>query len=188
MELITKDNKLNYNDILSFWSSIGHEGWWTKSDELDAKMIDQFSELHEQAASGKLDGWADTPDGALALIIILDQFSRNMFRGDSKTFAQDEKALTLAKECIAKGLDQKCREDLRLFFYLPYEHSERIADQEQSVLLQYANDGSPETMKAALEHREIIQRFGRFPHRNDVLGRHTTPAERAYLDGGGFKG
>lgn len=175
-------------EILDFWASLGNEGWWVKNPEVDQQIHDRFGNLHDQACNGELDHWAKTADGALALIIILDQFSRNMFRGNPKTFAQDEQALQIAKEAVDAGLDKTCREDLRVFFYLPYEHSECIAEQEESVKLQYSIGDSPEAMNAALEHREIVQRFGRFPHRNAVLGRHTTPAEQAYLDSGGFKG
>ena len=176
------------DDVLNFWASIGKKGWWTKDDEIDRQIVEQFSETHAQAAAGELDHWADTADGALALIIVLDQFSRNMFRGESKTFAQDAKALELAKRAVEAGFDKQAMEELRLFFYLPYEHSESIADQNVSVLLMHSIGNNPDNMKAVLEHREIIERFGRFPHRNAVLGRHTTPAEQAYLDSGGFKG
>ena len=178
---------MEINDVLEFWSELGNDGWWTKNPEVDAQIHEKFGKIHKDACDGKLDHWAETPDGALALIIVLDQFSRNMFRNDAKCFSQDTKALEIAKSAVAKGLDHNCREDLRVFFYLPYEHSEKIADQEKSVMLQHSIS-NPEAIWAALEHREIIQRFGRFPHRNKVLGRHTTPAETAYLDGGGFKG
>ena len=111
-----------------------------------------------------------------------------MFRGSPKIFAQDAKALTLAKDAIAKGFDKQANETLRLFFYLPFEHSEKLEDQERSLELFEAYNGDPEFMKAAREHHDIIKRFGRFPHRNEVLGRETTLEEQAYLDGGGFKG
>ncbi|MEM7216689.1 MAG: DUF924 family protein [Pseudomonadota bacterium] len=182
------DKQVQPNDILNFWADLGDEGWWTKNPEVDQQIHDRFGGTHSDAALGKLDHWAATPDGALALIIVLDQFSRNMLRGDAKSFAQDEKALQIAKEALVKGLDKGCREDLRVFFYLPYEHSECIAEQELSVQLQHSIRDSEESLKAALEHRDIIQRFGRFPHRNTVMERHTTPAEQAFLNGGGFKG
>jgi len=175
------------NDVLDFWESIGNKGWWTKNEDIDAQIHDRFGELHAQACEGTLDHWTQTPDGALALVIVLDQFSRNLFRGSAKSSAQDAKALEIAKALLNKGHDKQCRQDLRIFFYLPFEHSESILDQEKSVLLQLSIT-LPGAMKAALEHREIIKRFSRFPHRNKALGRHTTPAERAYLDKGGFKG
>ncbi len=184
-------NTPSYHDILEFWIEIGPDGWWYKNEEIDRRIVDEFGATHTAAIAGELDHWAEEADGALALIIVLDQFSRNMFRGSPKSFTQDNQALTVSETAIDKGLDKYCREDLRLFFYLPFEHSERIADQHRSVMLQHSlaeQESKIEAMKAALEHREIIQRFGRFPHRNAVLGRHTTPAEQAYLDGGGFKG
>ncbi|MEM7067740.1 MAG: DUF924 family protein [Pseudomonadota bacterium] len=175
-------------DILDYWSSLGKEGWWTKNADVDEEIKTRFGALHDQACFGKLDHWAKTADGALALIIILDQFSRNMFRGDARSFSQDQKALSIAAQAIDSGLDKELEGDLAVFLYMPYEHSEEIADQKRSVLLQHSLGASPENLRAALQHREIIQRFGRFPHRNAVLGRHTTPAEQAYLDSGGFSG
>lgn len=179
---------MNPVEILDYWSSLGNEGWWTKNEDVDREIVERFGEIHAQACNGELDQWAENADGALALIIVLDQFSRNMFRGSGRSFSQDKQALAIAKSAIESGLDKDVREDLKVFFYLPFEHCETIAEQEQSVLYQYSILDKPEALKAALEHREIIQRFGRFPHRNEVLGRHTTPAEQAYLDGGGFKG
>lgn len=175
-------------DVLEFWEGIGSKGWWTKNAELDAEIHERFGAVHAQACEGKLDHWADTPDGALALIIVLDQFSRNMFRGSPKAFAQDEKALAIAKAAIACGVDKQANPKLRLFFYLPYEHSEKLLDQKESLNLLNSFNDSPEFMKAVIEHHDIIKKFGRFPHRNEVLGRETTPEEQAYLDGGGFKG
>ena len=178
----------NYTTVLDFWASIGKKGWWTRNDDIDHQIHDRFGMIHQQAAAGELDHWTQTADGALALIIVLDQFSRNMFRNSPKAFDQDAKALEIAKIAVEKGLDAQSREDLRVFFYLPFEHSECMADQETCVLLVHAIGNDPDNMKAVLEHREIIKRFGRFPHRNQVIGRHTTPAEQAYLDSGGFKG
>ncbi len=179
---------MNANDVLEFWARIGSKGLWTKNPEVDAQIHEKFGQLHEDACTGKLDHWISTPDGALALIIVLDQFSRNMFRGAVKSFAQDAKALKIAKSAINNGVDKDARSELRLFFYLPYEHSEKLEDQEESVNLLNTFNDSPEFMKAVIEHHDIIERFGRFPHRNAVLGRETTPDEQAYLDGGGFKG
>lgn len=175
-------------DILEYWSALGSDGWWTKNDAVDREIVSRFGALHDQAVAGDLGDWTETPDGALALVIILDQFSRNMFRGDAKTFAQDPLAFKIAKSAIQKGWDTEVQEDLRMFFYLPYEHSESILVQQQSLRLFNTVRSVPNSMKAAREHHDIIKRFGRFPHRNAVLGRHTTPAEQAYLDGGGFKG
>ncbi|MGI9353459.1 MAG: DUF924 family protein [Rhizobiaceae bacterium] len=179
------DNKPN--DILDYWASLGNEGWWVKNLKVDQEIHERFGKLHTEACNGKLDLWRASADGALALIIVLDQFSRNMFRGNARSFTQDNQALEIAKSAIDAGLDAEVREDLKVFFYLPFEHAETIFEQEKSVLYQYSI-GNLESIKAALEHREIIQRFGRFPHRNPALGRHTTPAEQAFLDDGGFKG
>lgn len=176
------------DDVLGYWAAIGSDGWWKKDASVDQHIVAHFGSLHDQACAGQLDAHAKSPDGALALIIVLDQFSRNMFRDSPRAFAQDEQALSISKSAVAAGLDQSCRQDLRVFFYLPFEHSECIRDQEISLKLQHSIRDSEEAMKAAVEHHEIIKRFGRFPHRNRVLGRHTTPAEQAYLDGGGFKG
>ena len=180
--------KKTADDVLNFWAEIGSDGWWQRNDTVDQRIAEEFGETHKLATGSALDDWQQTPDGALALIILLDQFSRNLHRGSAEAFAHDAKSLSIAKTAIAMGLDTKSREDLRVFFYLPFEHCERIAEQEESVKLQHSLGFNPEAMKAALEHREIIQRFGRFPHRNPVLGRHTTPAETAYLEAGGFKG
>lgn len=176
------------NDVLEFWAGIGSKGWWTKNADVDAQIRARFGQLHKQACDGNLDDWAQTPDGALALIIVLDQFSRNLFRGSPKSFAQDAKALAIAKSAISNGVDKQANPELRLFFYLPYEHSEKLADQEESLNLLNSFNDSPEFLKAVIEHHNIIKRFGRFPHRNEVLGRETTADEQAYLDGGGFRG
>ncbi|MEM9332082.1 MAG: DUF924 family protein [Pseudomonadota bacterium] len=181
-------DQISSDDVLDFWAELGDEGWWKKDLDVDAKIQERFGTLHQQACDGQLAAWETTSNGALALIILLDQFSRNMFRGSPKSFSQDALALEIAKRAIDKGLDKDCREELRVFFYLPYEHCEAIAEQEKSVQLQHSIRSSEESLKAALEHRDIVRRFGRFPHRNPVLGRHTTPAEQAFLDGGGFKG
>ncbi len=181
-------NKKNIDTILDYWEQLGSKGWWVKKPAVDAEIHARFGQLHSQACNNELDDWLQTPDGTLALIIMLDQFSRNMFRGSAKSFAQDAKALSIAKEAVEKGFDYQSREKLRLFFYLPFEHSEMIEDQHRSIELLYSFNNSRDFMKAAIEHRDIIKQFGRFPHRNEVLGRQTTPEEQAYLDGGGFKG
>jgi len=174
-------------DVLDFWAGVGKKGWWVKKPEIDQSIHDRFYETHSLAHEGKLDHWTQTADGTLALIIVLDQFSRNLFRNSPKAFAQDAQALAIAKAAIAEGFDNQCRKDLRLFFYLPFEHSENLSDQILSV--QYISKILPTNeLHAVHEHHEIIERFGRFPHRNGVLGRETTPEEQAYLDGGGFRG
>ncbi|MCF6320333.1 MAG: DUF924 domain-containing protein [Rhizobiaceae bacterium] len=173
--------------VLEFWQAAGPSAWWKKNTDFDEQIADRFAELYEQAARRELDDWRKEANSCLALIIILDQFSRNMFRNNAKTFAQDDYALELAKHGVANGFDTKVAENIRSFYYLPYMHSEALDDQEACVeLIRSANiEGS---LKSAIEHRDIIARFGRFPHRNPVLGRNTSIKERAFLDEGGFSG
>jgi uncharacterized protein (DUF924 family) len=174
-------------DILAFWRSAGHEKWFGKDDAFDAEIRARFLPTYEAAAAGRLSDWEASPDGALALTIVLDQFSRNMFRDDPRTYAADPIARAVVKRAIARGFDQAVPTELRGFLYLPLMHSESPADQNQCVALHRAH-GDPEGIKYAEHHADIIRRFGRFPHRNAILGRQTTPEEQAFLDGGGFKG
>lgn len=174
-------------DILSFWREAGPDRWYTKDLAFDAELRRRFLATWQDAAAGKLASWQDTDEGTLALLIVLDQFPRNMFRGDPRTFATDTKARDVADRAIANGVDQRIDADLREFIYLPFEHSEDLADQARSVALFQAL-GAAEGIKYALIHEDIIRRFGRFPHRNAVLGRTTTTDEQAFLDQGGFAG
>ena len=175
-------------DVLDFWFAAGPEKWFTKSDAFDADIRRLFGTLHGEAASGKHDNWADEPRGALALILLLDQFSRNLYRNDHRAFAQDAKALALADMAVARRFDVETPETARKWFYMPYMHSEDLAAQERALGYFAGRLDDPETMKFAVEHRDIVRRFGRFPHRNAVLGRRTTPEEQSFLDAGGFKG
>ena len=172
--------------VVAFWRDAGMEKWFRKDPEFDRAIMERFDALHTDAAAGRLNHWAETAEGALALILLLDQFSRNMHRGDPRAFAQDELAASIARKVIDDGLDQEIPPDLRFFLYLPFEHSESIVDQERSVAL--FHNCAPHILSYAKEHERIIRRFGRFPHRNPILGRHTTPAEQAFLEGGGFAG
>ncbi len=174
-------------DIVAFWRDAGPERWFKKDEEFDRVLTERFLDLRGQAADGALDGWTDRADGSLAIILLLDQFSRNMFRGSAEAFAADPKARAIADGAIRKGHDRAFETHLRCFFYLPLEHSESLADQDRSVALVHEL-GDAEYLKYALLHRVIIRRFGRFPHRNAVLGRHTSPAEEAFLADGGFAG
>jgi uncharacterized protein (DUF924 family) len=174
-------------DILTFWLAAGHDKWFTRNDAFDAEVRTRFLPTYEAAAAGRLSNWEATADGALALTIVLDQFSRNMFRGDPRTYAADPIARDVVKRAIARGFDQAAPDELRNFLYLPLMHSETLADHEQCIVLHRAH-GDPEGIKYAEHHADIIRRFGRFPHRNAILGRQTTPEEQAFLDGGGFKG
>lgn len=171
-------------DVVDFWRSAGPSRWFSKDDAFDRTFRDRFLASHEEAASGRLDAWGDDPTGALALMILLDQFPRNAFRGTPRMYATDPLARRHADRAIALGHDEHVDESLRLFFYLPFSHSEDLADHDRSVRL-HERIGYTSN---ALRHREIVRRFGRFPHRNAILGRVTTDEERSFLDAGGFGG
>jgi uncharacterized protein (DUF924 family) len=175
------------NDILDFWLAAGPDRWFAKDTAFDADIRARFLAAHEAAARGDLDGWEATREGALALLILLDQFSRNLHRGSAQTFAADPKARGIAERALARGFDAQTPMPLRQFFYLPFMHSEDLADQERSLAL-YRALGDAGLLAYAEDHADIIRRFGRFPHRNIVLGRATTEAEQAFLDAGGFAG
>jgi uncharacterized protein (DUF924 family) len=173
-------------DIVGFWREVGPKRWFEKDVELDAEIRRRFLRRHEEAAAGELAAWEKSADGALALLILLDQFPRNMFRGAKRAFATDPMARAVASRAILSGLDSAFT-DMRTFFYLPFEHSEDLTDQEKAIAFYRANNDA-DGLKWAEMHADIIRRFGRFPHRNAVLGRTTTPEEQAFLDGGGFAG
>lgn len=175
-------------DVLDFWFGAGPEKWFVKSDVFDADIRRLFGAAHAAAASGGHDDWANEPQGALALILVLDQFSRNLYRNDHRAFAQDAKALALAGTAIERRFDVETPETARKWFYMPYMHAEDLAAQERGLVYFAQRLNDPETMKFAVEHRDIIRRFGRFPHRNAVLGRRTTPEEQSFLNEGGFAG
>jgi uncharacterized protein (DUF924 family) len=172
--------------VLAFWREAGPERWFAKDDGFDADIRDKFMATYEAAAAGKLNHWEATPEGALALVIVLDQFPRNMFRGTARCFAADAHARSAANTALKRGYDQDVPEAERGFFFLPFMHSEDITDQLRCAQL-YREAGDPD-LKYAEEHLDIIRRFGRFPHRNALLGRATTPDEQAFLESGGFKG
>lgn len=173
-------------EIVAFWQQAGADRWFKKDTAFDDEIRARFLASYEAAAAGKLRDWEQSAQGALALLLLLDQFPRNMFRGNARTYATDPLARAIAAGAIVRGFDAQVPQDLRGFFYLPFMHSEDLADQERAVTL-YRVAGLAE-LKYAEEHADIIRRFGRFPHRNAVLGRTTTPEEQAFLDGGGFKG
>jgi uncharacterized protein (DUF924 family) len=174
-------------DVLAFWRQAGPDRWFIKDDAFDTEIRDKFLATYEAAATGKLRDWEATPEGTLALIIVLDQFPRNMFRDEARSFAADPIARTLANTALKRGCERDVAANERTFFFLPFMHSEDAMDQERCVEL-YRTAGEDYSLKYALEHAEIIRRFGRFPHRNSILGRATTPEEQAFLEGGGFKG
>ena len=175
--------------IVDFWlNEVGPEGWYKSSTELDTSIRDEFGGLWEAARNGEYTAWLVSPQKALALLILLDQFPRNMFRGEAKAFASDGAALAVAKRAIVMGHDLKTSEPGRQFFYLPLMHSESLMDQERCVRLMALR--MPQTgasnLHHARAHRDVIRQFGRFPYRNAALGRTTTAAERDYLAGGGY--
>jgi uncharacterized protein (DUF924 family) len=172
--------------VTSFWREAGADAWFRKDDGFDGDFRSRFLDLHYAAARRELDGWSSHAEGSLALMILLDQFPRNCFRRTGHMFATDPLARHFAAKAVAAGHDMALDEALRAFIYLPFEHSEAMTDQERSVALYEANCQS--NLKWAIEHRDIISRFGRFPHRNLALGRETTAEEQAFLDGGGFAG
>jgi uncharacterized protein (DUF924 family) len=173
-------------DVVDFWRNAGPDRWFAKSDAFDAEFGGRFLAAHEAAARGELDHWAHDAEGALALLVLLDQFPRNTWRGNARMLATDARALAVARDAIEAGLDLKVDEGLRRFFYLPFMHSESLADQERSVELNAALDAN--TQRFAVLHRDIIARFGRFPHRNRLLGRISSAEEQRFLDDGGFAG
>jgi uncharacterized protein (DUF924 family) len=173
--------------VLVFWREAGPKKWFTKDVAFDSEVRNRFLATYEAAATGGLAGWEGTAEGALALLIALDQFPRNMFRDGARAFAADPLARAVADRAIARGLDQRVKPSERGFFYLPLMHSEALADQERCAALYRAMD-DVDGAKYADIHADIIRRFGRFPHRNAVLGRTTTAEEQTFLDDGGFAG
>jgi uncharacterized protein (DUF924 family) len=173
-------------EVRSFWREAGPKRWYKVDPAFDETVRERFLATWEAARSGRLAAWEDTPEGALALLIVLDQFPRNMFRGMAQAFASDEVARAVAGRAITRGFDQEFAPPERNFFYLPYMHSEALADQDKSVALVQAI-GDSGGVKHAEAHRDLIRRFGRFPFRNEALGRTSTPEEAAYLAAGGYR-
>lgn len=168
-----------YSELLDFWfSETMKPRWFASTPELDQSMRERYEALWQYARDGGLNAWADTPDGALALVIALDQLPLNMFRGQPESFSTEQQAVLVARKAIEAGLDQQLPSDRRMFLYMPFMHSENLADQERAVVL-FGAAGLPTHW--AEHHREIVRRFGRFPHRNAILGRASTPDELGYL-------
>ncbi len=183
-------------EVLDFWfgreDEPGYgefrEAWFRKDPEFDREVQERFGTLYERAASGELDGWRDDARACLALVICLDQFPRNMFRGDGRTHATDAKALETAGHAVERALDRELPPFQRMFLYMPFMHSENLEDQRRSVELfeRLAEKlAGPDVTSYAAGHMEIVERFGRFPHRNAILGRETTPEEAEFLKGPG---
>jgi uncharacterized protein (DUF924 family) len=174
-------------DVTDFWRAAGPTKWFRKDAAFDREIEARFLAAHEAAAAGRLSAWEATPDGALALLLLLDQFPRNMFRDDAQTYSSDVLAREVASRAIARGADRRVEAALLEFIYMPFMHSEDLADQLRCVGL-FREAGNTDNLEYAERHADIIRRFGRFPHRNRSLGRTTTADEQAFLDGGGFSG
>ena len=176
-------------EVLSFWlDEVRPKGWYLQDEALDAQIRDKFLSTWEAACAGKFSLWLTYPSGSLAYIILMDQFSRNMFRGSAQAFATDRAALAAAKCAVDKGWDLKIDEPARQFFYLPMMHSENLCDQERCVRLMHERMPHDRVgnLLHARAHREVIRKFGRFPYRNDALDRNTTEHEAAYVSNGGY--
>ncbi len=175
------------DSVIRYWfDDLGSDGWFKGGSEVDDEIRRRFWKLHGQASRGRLDHWMDYAYGALALIILLDQFSRNLYRGDARAFINDERTLAHAKRSIDLGYDEQVQDEEKIFFYYPFEHSEFIEDQERAVEL-FEEYGNENYLKYAHWHKNIIDRYGRFPHRNAALARVSTRKEEKYLaEGGGF--
>jgi uncharacterized protein (DUF924 family) len=184
--------KVTPEEILAFW--FGREGeedygefrgaWFTKDPNFDREIRDRFEDVYKEALAGKLEIWKEEARSCLALIVVLDQFPRNMFRGDARMYAADGLALVTARHAVERAYDRELPPFQRMFVYLPFEHSEDLEDQRFSMELfrRFAGEmGSDDLLVYAAQHLSIIERFGRFPHRNEILGRQTTPEEAEFL-------
>lgn len=183
------DNKtklLDASDIIKFWQDAGPEKWFVNDQAFDAQIQALYSDAPEEALNGTYDEWLGIPEKSLALILILDQFPRNLYRNNAKAYSYDEAAKQKASNIIAKGFDQSFALPLKRFFYLPYMHSEKLEDQLYCIeLCEKAND--PDGVKFGQIHLDVIEKFNRFPHRNEVLGRDSTTEELEFLKQGGFQ-
>lgn len=170
-----------HGEVLHFWfEESTPEQWFTKTEPFDAEIRQRFFSTYEAVLAGKMDHWLESPKGYLAQVIVLDQFPRNIFRGMAKAFEGDAKALKLAKAAVAAGLDQNLSVPQRSFLYMPFMHSEDLEDHETAMKL-FAQPGLEENLKFEILHKNIIERFGRYPHRNRILGRTSTPEEIEFL-------
>ena len=175
-------------EILSFWFGttdlsvevVPRQIWFRSTPEFDGYLSRTYTGVHERAAAGALDHFKDTPEDCLSLIIVLDQFPRNIYRGTARAYASDAKAREIAKHALARGYERNFHTRPRLFVYLPFEHSEILADQERGLEL-YRALNDERSLNSATAHHDAIRRFGRFPHRNAVMGRKNTPEEEEYL-------
>ena len=173
-------------DVLDFWQGLGPKGWFAVDASVDEQIRTQFQGLWGELWEGGLRDWQTTARGALAYVIIADQFPRNMFRGDTRAFATDDRARAAARTAVLAGLDLQIAPEMRAFLFLPFEHSESIGDQDWSVDLFATRLSDASLVLHAKAHREVIRRFGRFAFRNSALGRENTAAEAAFLKAGGY--
>lgn len=169
--------------VLGFWFAPGTEAhWFERSDDFDRAVRDALGDDHDRAAAGAYDAWMESAQGSLALVLLLDQVPRNLFRESARAFATDARARAVTRHALARGFDRRLTSQAeRMFLYLPLEHSESLADQEDCCRLMAALDEDAEWLGWAVKHRDVIARFGRFPHRNAVLGRDSSEAEKAFL-------
>jgi uncharacterized protein (DUF924 family) len=174
-------------DIIKLWQEAGETRWFSKDAAFDGVLSVRLKDVLAGARGGAYDAWSDTPEGALALVILLDQVSRNIHRGSPLAFAADARALALAKRSVARGLHQAMPAPLSRWFVMPFEHAEDLDAQMRGVAL-FITMGFADLAFWAQLHLDIIARFGRFPHRNPILGRRSTPEELAFLATGGFAG
>lgn len=175
------------DEIIAFWEAAGPPKWFAKDEDFDAEIRERFGPAYQAASDGRLDEWEVTPQGSLALLILLDQFPRNMFRGTKDVYRTDRKALLLAERAIERRHHEAFDPPMRRFFFLPVQHAEDLAAQDRAVALS-EEAGDADGVKWARHHRDIIARFGRFPHRNALLGRESTPEEAAFLEESDFRG
>ncbi len=186
MEWLIEDSKIKEvsvlpKTIIDFWfAERSRDLWFNSTPELDAQLRDRFIDTWLAAAEENYNAWEESPEGALALVIILDQFPLNIFRGNPLSYATEPQARRISKAAIERGFDKNLTDEQRGFIYMPFMHSEEMADQERSIEL-FDQPGLEQSLRFALHHRDIVQRFGRFPHRNEILGRHSTRDELDYL-------
>lgn len=171
------------HEVLNFWfKELSPKDWWVKDESLDKKIRDRFFGVHKKAITGELFSWRQTAEGRLAEIIILDQFSRNIYRGDPKSFLYDPTALVLAQECVSLKKDQELSLEMRKFIYMPYMHSESVIIHEEAIEL-FSQKGLEDSLGFEHAHFDIIKKFGRYPHRNEILKRESTKEEIEFLKG-----
>ncbi len=179
-----------HTDVVDFWfGSLQPEQWFRQSDEVDDLIVERFASLYEEAVADRLDPWLNEPEGALGLVIILDQFPRNMFRGHERSFAFDHKAREVARAAISKGFDMKLPPMKRIFLYMPFMHSENLVDQDYCIdlIANRMGEAGKINLVHARAHRHVIEVFGRFPFRNEALDRTSTPDEIRWLEQGAYQ-